>query len=532
MKDWVAMVFFAIVAVAVMLPLWGRGYIITYDMVFAPNVQFNLDALHGSWGIITGYPLTALLWMLNHIVPMDIVQKFLLTAILFVAGYSVFRSFPVRSRLARVTAGFIYMINPFVYDRFMAGHWRLLLAYAITPLVLRAFYQFFTNPSVRSLLWGVGLWTAAIIANAHHAVILGILFVALGVFFVRSVRTLLRSASLLAVLAIANSWWIIPALFGSGEPGVFSLDHFYGFQSQSDFSTGLWFNLLSLQGFWFTDWKSVKDMISWWPVLVYGWLLPVFSGLAGLRNYSRNHRRLLFGVLLAAGFGLFFAAGPAPGVWHVNTWLYEHVPGLSGLREPQKLLALLALAYALLAAYGVDFLIRLKLRMFTLMVSLVGVASMTLMVLPIWWGANGQLQPAQYPPSWYAFEDILRAEPQAKAVVLPWELYTEDTFADTLVAVPAKAFYGDRVILSQRMEVIGVDDVEPSEYHAIYKAETDQNVGDLRAAMNELGAEYVLLPNTAYNNENAEWLIHSNQFEIVISDDYLYVLRLTKAISM
>lgn len=521
------MLFFALVAVAVMLPLWGRGYIIHYDMVFAPNVQFNLDALHGSWGIITGYPLTALLWLLDHIAPMDIVQKFLLTAILFVAGYAVFRSVPVRSRLARVTAGFIYMINPFVYDRFMAGHWRLLLAYAITPLVLAAFYRFFTNPGLKPLFWATGLWTAAIIANAHHAIILGILFVALGVFFVRSVHVLRWTVVLLALLFAANCWWIIPALFGSGDPGVFTLDHYYGFQSQSDFSTGLWFNLLSLQGYWFTDWTSIKEMIPWWPVLVFGWLLPVFAGLAGLRSYPRNHRKLLFGVLLAAGFGLFFAAGPAPGVWQVNTWLYEHIPGLSGLREPQKLVALLALAYAALTAFGINFLIRFTKRAVGLAVSLVGISSMVLMVLPIWWGANGQLSPVQYPSSWYAFERVLRAEPQAKAVVLPWELYSEDTFADTLVANPAKAFYGDRVILSQRMEVIGVGDVEPVEFQAVYEAANDRDVSKLRAAMIDLGAEYVLLPNTAYNSEESDWLFHSDQLEMVILDKYLYVLRLT-----
>ena len=30
------------------------------------------------------------------------------------------------------------MINPFVYLRFMAGHWLILLAYSITPFVVKS----------------------------------------------------------------------------------------------------------------------------------------------------------------------------------------------------------------------------------------------------------------------------------------------------------------------------------------------------------------------------------------------------------
>lgn len=526
-RDILAVGFFGVVTLAVMLPLYVRGYILRYDMVFAPNVQFSLESLNGSWGIFTGYPVTAILWLVNHILPMDIVQKLLLSMILFTAGYAVFRTFPIRSRLARVTAGFIYMVNPFVYDRFMAGHWRFLLAYAITPFVLRAFYRLFTITQPKTAVWAISLWTLAIVINAHHAVILGILFVCLGIFFIRSIRSLLYSGGVLLGLCIANSWWLVPAFLSPVQPGSFGLEQFYGFQTNTDHIYGLWFNMVSLQGFWFTDWRSIKDVISWWPVLVFGWLTPAFAGLATIRSSKKATRRLVYGVLAAAGFGLLFAAGPAPGVWEVNTWLYQHVPGLSGLREPQKLLALLVLAYVLLAACGIDLLARMKHPRIALSVAVLGILSMAAMSAQIWWGANGQMKPVQYPTSWYAFEDILRQEPESRAIVLPWELYTEDTFAGTLVANPSKAFYGDRVLLSQRMEVIGITDNESDEYDALYVAARNKDAYALRAAMNRVGAKYLFLPNSAYNSEQAEWLFHSDLFEMVIWDDHLCVLRLT-----
>lgn len=514
--------FFVAVTVLVIGPLYARGYILQYDMVFAPTVHFNVEATT----IYAKFALTGVLWLVGHILPMDIVQKILLTAIFFIAGWGIYRSTPVSSRIARATAGFIYMVNPFVYDRLMAGHWRFLLAYAITPFILRAFYDFYREPTRRKVLISVTLWTIAILMNIHHGVILGLLFLCLGVFYIRSKKTLLYTILMLLTLLIANIWWIIIAASSPASPGSFSLDHFYAFQTNTDPSHGLWFNMLSLQGFWFDEWATIKDSSSWWPAIVLLWLSPVYMGLASIRQWSNSRRKLIYGLTLASLLGIFYAAGPAPGVWEVNTWLYENVPGLSGLREPQKLLALLALFYAISAAYGIDWLVRLRKRNIAIATSVITVGAMGLMVPNIWWGAGGQLSAQQYPESWKAYARIIQKDDSARAVVLPWSLYVDSTFTNTLVANPAKAYYGDKVIVSDRMNIPNLDDSETSDRAGISIAVKNRDAEALAIAMRDIGADYVLLTNTDYP-ESDKWLIDSPLFTSVHKSPDLGILTLT-----
>ena len=109
-------------------PLLSRGYVLTYDMVFSPHAHIALQSIREGRGLYSALPMQTLTLLLNQLLPGDVIQKLYLYAIFFAAIYTMYRCLPLASRSARLTAGLMYALNPFTYDRLMAGHWLFLLA--------------------------------------------------------------------------------------------------------------------------------------------------------------------------------------------------------------------------------------------------------------------------------------------------------------------------------------------------------------------------------------------------------------------
>lgn len=527
-KSYLPILLIVLLPLLIVGPLLPRGYVLQYDMVFTPRMHLNIDLIRQGYGLYQSLPLDALLQLLSFALPMDIVQKLILYAIFFLSAYTMYRSVPVRSSAARLLAGLIYTLNPFVYDRLMAGHWRFLLAYSITPLVAKSFYNLFTQPDRRRLLQAILLWTLAVAMSAHHLIILGLLFLCFALVFARTLRRLLYVLATVAGVLMLNLWWIIPSLTTPNALQEFGLDHFYAFASRTDLMHGIWFNMLSLQGFWSANWQSVKDITVSWPLLTLVWLSLSMVGLGGLRSYDRGNQKLIACLLIAGFISLVLAAGPHPTVSTLNGWIFMNVPGMSGMREAQKFLALIALAYAALAAYGFDLLIQKRLRRTAIALGIVLVASTFLIARPMLGGGNGQIALVHYPASWHQFYNrLMDNDSRAKAVVLPWELYVDDTFAGKLVANPAQAFYGDRVFVSQRTKLPGVEEWEPPEYQRINEAVSKKDMGLLIATMEAVDAQYIVITE-GRRTDDYEWIIIHPSTRVVIADRDLLVLRLTK----
>jgi hypothetical protein len=522
--DKLAYVLFVVAMLSVMAPLYTGGYILSYDMVFSPNIQFNLESIQAQGGLYSSLPVTAVLWFFALLLPVDVIQKILLSGIFLFSAYSMYRSLNVESWLARVTASIMYMINPFVYDRLMAGHWRMLLAYSLTPFILRYFYDTFVNPSKRNVIKSLLMWSLLIIINVHHLIIIGVLLLSLSVFMLRTRKQLLHVTLTLMGVLLLNSWWIILSILTKGNNGNFGLDHYYAFNTNSDFNYGIWVNMLSLQGFWHTEWQSIKDILMAWPTLLFLWLSSIFAGLSFMQSYKSNEKKLLYSLLLVSLCSLVFAAGPYPLTSDINEALFRYVPGWSGLRESQKFLSLLALSYSVLSAFGIDYIYKRSKKIAIPLASL-SLAGVLLITSCIYWGANGQLTTTRYPESWRQFDELLKIDTTSKAIVLPWELYVTNTFTANLIANPAKVYYGDRVIQSQRMGVIGIEDNEPIQYEAIYDAIGNESVESFISSMKYWDTNMIVVTEPSYDKYG--WLIQDSRFEILISDDNIVVARLT-----
>jgi len=141
---------YAVVALLILLPLLGRGYILTLDMVFTPHIRWPV-------GGTNSYPFWVLLHYLNQLLPSDVIQKLLLFTIFLLAGvgmHRLVRNIDVRCKqtagqytLGAFVAGTLYMVNPFTYERLMAGQYAVLFGYALLPWLARALLIFLERPA-------------------------------------------------------------------------------------------------------------------------------------------------------------------------------------------------------------------------------------------------------------------------------------------------------------------------------------------------------------------------------------------------
>lgn len=453
------------------------GYIFSLDLVFTPTIPLptTVDA---------SYPFMWLLHVLSYIIPSQVIEKILLIGVLFLSGYAMhrlMRTFQAAAKDADVQsvwgcyfAGLLYMFNPFVYSRFMAGQLAILLGYALLPFFVEAFWNFCVKPerkpALRSALWA----TIIVIVSVHMAYPLVFVTLAIACLFAwrrRGDKSWRRSfavnVGLIVVLTAAlNSYWLVPALRGTGH--MAQVIHSFTASDVRAFATGSrgWGvvgNVLGLQGFW-ADAKSVflvpQDVFNWWRVPdILLWLVVLGGAIVGWRR-ARGFT-VAFLLVAAIGFVLATGTGGAP-FGSFNAFLAAHAPFFAGYRDPQKFVVLLVLAYCYFGSVAIGAMVGFlrrhrKLKEYAntaaFAVCLISVFAAPLML----WGFHGQLKTAEYPVEWNAVHDLLDGEctGSCKTLFLPWHLYMRYGFAGRIIADPAPKFFGRFIVASNDPEIHG-----------------------------------------------------------------------------
>ncbi len=464
---------YSVIAMVVIVPLLSPGYILTLDMVFTPKLP-----LSGEVG--NTYLFQTLLHYLNYLVPSQVIEKIILFLILILAGTGMHRL--VQYHLQKHTgdtqwgayfAGIFYMLNPFTYTRFMAGHYLFLLGYALLPFFVLALLRFIEKPGLKSSIKLLG-WALGISVISIHTVgfmaLLAIMAFAVTILKLRkhgkSLRKFLKYGLMSVVIfMVASSYWLIPFATGQSSNGRllsnFDQRHAEFFKTVGDAHVGLPGNVLGLYGFWGDD-KGIyalpKAQIPWWPILLI--MLLVLAGV-GARSSWRKDRHMTVVIAASGVLALVMALGIAFGpVAPLNRWLTNYIPLFSGYREPQKFVALLALAEAYFCGIGLSRLIELirtrkpKLENWKLQLVCAFCLLLPFIYTPtMLWGFNRQLKAVDYPRDWYALNERLNQDrDNFKVLFLPWHQYMKFDFAGRVIANPANIFFDRPVIQGDNAE--------------------------------------------------------------------------------
>ncbi|MCZ7370638.1 MAG: hypothetical protein O8C66_09020 [Candidatus Methanoperedens sp.] len=396
----------------------------------------------------------------------EVIQKLIFFIIFFLSGISAYKLCPEEWGIGRYFAGFLYMINPFVYVRFLAGHWLLLLAYAVTPFVIKGFMDFFASPSTKRAVYVAFLLTFVFALETHTPFLLLIVF---GIFFLMAVIEARKkidlskyAALVLLFLLILNSYWLVPSFSGSSAPlGEITNSDLYTFTTRQDINFNTLFTTASMYGFWRVGYIYAKDLLPYWYIFfIFILFLAVHGFTSNYKHPARGVYVKAFGAL--AVLAAILATGISGPFERIFEFLFNNVFFFKGFREPQKFEALLVLAYAYLGGLGVAEIARYKgsagtsKKIGAWIIIAIAIATPFIYSFTMFNGFWGQLKPADYPEDWYEVNDFLNLDKQDFNVLfLPWHLYMDFKWLPTpqkRLANPAQVFFDKPVIQGDNME--------------------------------------------------------------------------------
>jgi hypothetical protein len=509
----------AYITLALMI-LWHLllpGYIITLDLPWSPNITppniygFETDPIK-----LINLPYRSTLWLLSQIAPSDTIQKALLFAVFFFAGLGAHRLCPGKSEYGRYFAGILYTINPFVYTRFMVGHLGLLLAYATLPYTINSALKLLKEPSLKRSVELALLITLNLLLDIHYLFIVGLLLLFLTVFRVveigwRCVKLLPYLTSTALLYIALNLYWLVPYLTGSiGEPIIeaFSYQDLITFTSKT-WGTGvnIFFSLAALYGFWRYPEGYIyvsQTLPAWWLLYILILWLTIHGYLI-YSTYHPNEKWVSRGIALPAIVSLILAAGisstyTAP----IFQTLFNTIPFFSGMREPQKFLATLTLAYATLGGVGAGDIsdkLRQHFKANRLKYIAIIASALILAVSPAYsynqlFGSTGQIKTLNYPEEWYEAKKLLDSEKgNYRILILPWHLYMYQSWIGRITANPAPAFFNKPSISGENVEWGGIETQsrKPTQHYIQHILNHRAEVKNLGALLKPLNIKYIIL---------------------------------------
>ncbi|GAA4366223.1 hypothetical protein GCM10023146_09100 [Nocardioides caricicola] len=406
-------------------PALGPGYVLSYDLVWVPDLAFRGDFLGLSTGLPRAVPSDAVVSVLDEVVPSQLLQKLMLAGFLVAAGVGTARL--VRpgpgATLARLVAVTLVVWNPFVVERLVIGHWPVLVGYGVLPWLVAAARTWRVEGRPPPQIWVLApLGSLSASAGVVTAVVV------LAFALTGGAR---RWLGPLGLVAAANAPWVVAGLLHAGSAvtdasgaGVF------GLSGEGSLPAPL--TALSLGGIWNGEAvPSSRTGFQAWVALV---LLVALVAL-GARSWWRHEERrdaLAFVGCWGAGMTVALLTWAVP---DAVGWLVQEVPGAGLFRDGSRTLALCAPLLVLVAAEGAR---RIWCRV-TEPPVLRAVVGATLVVLPVSvlpdaaWGVAGRLVPVDYPASWATARDVVEdahASRPGDVLLLPLTSYRAPAWLD------------------------------------------------------------------------------------------------------
>ena len=519
-KPWPPLFVYALLSLAILGPLLRPGYVLTLDMLFAPHASFSgyfygLDEWFTSPLAVNtaSTPFFLVIQEVSHIIPAWMIEKLVLFLILFLAGLGAHRLFSSKGPGAYF-AGLLYMINPFVYVRFMAGQWGVLAAYALTPFAIKALIDLLDTPNARNAVRLAILSTLVglIQIQGFFLLLLALVIIlAVRVIATRNDLTKLKETSkCLAVSALLfcslNIYWLLPLLTARNSviSQVGSQDLLL-FAPKSTSTLGVAFDVAGMYGFWRGGYTYVPDIFSgWWVLFIVILLLATYGFVSHLED--KNRRWLVISLVLLSVISFILALGvAAPATSGIFEWLWQHVLVVRTFRDSQKFVALLCLSYAFLGGLGLNKLaetLKRSMKKFAKigMIALIVVALASPLAYSFTiFGFYGQLGITDYPQGWYEANKYLNQDKgDFNVLFLPWHEYMDYSWLpnrNKSLGNAAQQFFDKPVIAGDNIEVSGIysESTNPISKYVEFLLANSSDVNNLGNLLAPLDVKYVIL---------------------------------------
>jgi hypothetical protein len=448
-RAWLAPAIAVAGSVALILgPLLSAGYVLSYDMVFAPRMTLSADSLGLGSSVPRAVPSDLIVALASHILPGDLVQKLILVALLAGAGLGAAR-LAVPAALPRSVAALAYLWTPYVGERLLLGQWAVLVGYAALPWLVAAAHRVrIASQAERVSAWRRFVLVLGVMSlGGAPAWLLALLSAPLIVGWnarATGRQAALRVGGCLLVLGIFALPWSVPALL---RPGGVRADPVGAevFAPRSDTPLGVAVSVLTGGGVWNAETVPPgRDNLLLALAAVAMLVLAVTGVVRGRRGPMAP-----LAVAGIAGLAVTLLSS-----WDVGARALGRLAAGAVLRDSQRLLApwLLLLALGLSAVVaGLAGRARREALPAVVLLGLLPVA-----VLPtLAWGVSGQLAAVAYPADFGQVRHLIAADNRHGAVlVLPFEAYRRFAWNHERPAMDPVSHWVDRtVIISSDLSV-------------------------------------------------------------------------------
>jgi hypothetical protein len=571
--DAVTLLLGIVIGLGVCAPVLNGDRLFLLDWSFGPHVVISSPAALGlNGGVTTGIGGSIAMALMNRVI--GGASTWLPMLAFFPIATVGAGRLAGRSKWSRVAAGTLYAVNPFVFNRLYVGHLALLMGYALLPFAVNAARRSISSPTIRWLvpaLWWAGLTSL----SPHFAWIYGLILLGVVIVDLATKRNPLRIVvgwftTCVGAFALLSAYIILPNSSTNlpTQVGAVSLDLY---RTNGDPHLGLFANVAALYGFWRSGPgpELPKDAIIGWPFIMFAILVIVGVGIwyavrsrpipdepespddnseLARSSYQSSldkkilsaedtehsaqfdQRRLAFLLLFVGVVGYFLALGNQGPTGWLFLWAYNHVPFFSIMREPQKFLMLLALAYAVFFGWGVERLTQsdLSLSRFGALATAVFLS----VVLPLGYcatifdGLAGQITSSPLPSAYQQADELMGAG-AGNVLVLPWHIYMEYPFTDgRVVANVGPTTFRRNVISGDNVQADDVETQSTSPRSAYLQQLFDDGnkTKEFGELVRPLGVQYIVL-SKAVDWATYSFLDHQNDLKLVLDDRSLEVWR-------
>ncbi|MCU1623934.1 MAG: hypothetical protein JWL79_2779 [Frankiales bacterium] len=415
-------------AVLLLAPLLGPGYVLVRDMVFVPRVPIGRQLL-GIEGVPRGVPSELVVALLGRVVATGWLQDLLLVALVVGAAWGAARLAPTRSITAACAAATTYGWSAYLHERLLLGQWAILVGWAVLPWAVRAALDWRRGAAG----WGaLAALTASALAGANALLLVGLAVVICG-----------RPLRALAATAVLGLPWVVPAVLQHQTPG--DPAGVGAFAANSDTPFGVVGSLLTGGGVWARS--AVPDGRS-----AGSWIALALLGVAAA-GLPRVRRRLGDRLLVTAAAGLVLALlGSLPFTESALRWAVVHVPAAGLLRDGQKWISPVVLLTSAAIACSTEALLA-RVAALSARRVLAGILVLApVAALPgAAWGEGARLTSSTYPPSWQRVTE--RAS--GPVLVLPWSLYRAFPWDDGVTVLDPATKLLERPVVNDALPLPG-----------------------------------------------------------------------------
>ncbi|WP_157544581.1 hypothetical protein [Nocardioides halotolerans] len=505
-----------VVALVVLGPALGPGFLLVRDMVWVPDLALRADALGLGSGLPRAVPSDAVVAVLDEVVPGMLLQKLVLVLALAAGGVGAARLLDAdrtASLVLRLVAVTAYGWNALVAERLLMGAWPVLVGYAVLPWLLDAARRWRAEgrlPPALLVLVPLGCLSA----SAGLATALAVLAGAAG-----------RGRTLKAALlvAAANAPWLVAGLLhasaATSDPAAAEV-----FALRGEGSVPAPLAALTLGGIWNTAVQpdTRTGALGWVALVALLALAAVGARPWWRRTPSRDRLALL--VCWAVGWGLAVLTWLAPAL---VGWASEHVPGAGVVRDGARTLVLCAPLLVVLVAEGVRALAgRVPRERVARAALAIGAVLLPVALLPdLALGVDHRIAPADYPADYDRARDVVAEHGHGDVLVLPLSSYRAPTWNHRhLVLDPIGRYLARDYVASDVLVIDGVPlSGEDPRVGDAARALAEPTPGERAAALGRIGIGVVVVdpdaPGTAPPDVAGDRLLESEVLQVVALDD-------------